>query len=262
MKPPAPFWVAALSPSAQFEAVPATIVQQVMRCWFEQWGRPKQIQLDHGQPWSSGNSDLPSLFELWLVGLGIQVVWSRPCRPQDNGVVERSHRTTQAWSAPAYCRNLAHLQQSLDEAARVQRQLYPTGDGSTRLQRYPQLLERPRPYQSTQEMQLWSLQQVYDYLAQGCWQRKVDASGRISLYNRNYTVGRTLAGQTLWVRFEPTTAEWLCCDAKGQQVGRCRSLEINSEVIRELRWHRSSAQNQTRRKRMKTRVKPNVVPLI
>ncbi|MEO1401596.1 MAG: hypothetical protein AAFV72_10170 [Cyanobacteria bacterium J06635_1] len=236
--------------------MPASIVQQVMQRWFEQWGRPAQMQLDHGQPWQSGRSDLPSLFELWLIGLGIEVVWSRPCRPQDNGIVERSHRTTQAWSAPAYCRDLEHLQYSLDEAARVQRQLYPTETGTTRLQRYPQLLACPRPYQINKEPQLWSLQRVYSFLAQGCWQRKVDASGRISLYNHNYTVGRALGGQMLWVRFEPTTGEWLYCNEKGVIVGRSQSLEINSTVIRQLRWHRSKAQWR------KSLIKPDVAPPI
>jgi hypothetical protein len=48
MKLPVPFEPAALFPSAQFEAVSAGIVQQVMQRWFEQWGRPEQIQLDHG----------------------------------------------------------------------------------------------------------------------------------------------------------------------------------------------------------------------
>jgi len=216
-----------------------------MRGWFERWGRPQQIQFDHGQPWCSSTSDLPSFFELWLVGLGIEVVWSRPRHPQDNGIVERSHRTTQSWSAPNHCHTLEQLHQSVDEAVRLQRQFYPNRQGLTRLQRYPQLLECPRPYQTPQEDQLWSLQQVYHYLALGAWSRKVDASGRISLYNRNYTVSRAHAGQTLWIRFHPSTAHWLCYDTSGHLVGQCASLEINPEVIRQLKWHRTAATDST-----------------
>lgn len=216
-----------------------------MRGWFERWGRPQQIQFDHGQPWCSSASNLPSLFELWLVGLGIEVVWSRPHYPQDNGIVERSHRTTQSWSAPRDCHTMEQLQKSLDEAVRLQRQFYPNAQRITRLHRYPQLLECPRPYQTAQEDQLWSLQRVYHALALGAWPRKVDASGRISLYNRNYTVSRTYAGQTLWIRFHPTTAEWLCYDPKGQLVARCQSLEINPQVIRQLKCHRAATSNST-----------------
>lgn len=237
-------WSVALFPSTSFEAVPATTVQQAMRQWFERWGRPEQIQFDHGQPWGSGGNDLPSLFELWLVGLGIQVVWSRPRRPQDNGIVERSHRVTQSWSTPNYCHTLEQLQQHLNQVVHCQRQLYPTRDGLTRLQRYPQLLESTRPYQSDHEDPLWSLQRVYDYLAQGCWRRKVDGSGRISLYNRNYTFSRAHAAQTVWIRFDPTTASWVAIDSNGQQVGQCLALEITSDVIRQLKCHRSVAKHQ------------------
>lgn len=104
------------------------------------------------------------------------MVWSRPCRPQDNGIVECSHRTTQSWSAPNQCHSIEQLQQSVDEAVRLQRQVYPNRQGLTRLQRYPQLLECPRPYQTAKEDQLWSLQLVYHHLALGAWARKVDAS--------------------------------------------------------------------------------------
>ncbi len=216
-----------------------------MREWFERWGRPQQIQFDHGQPWCSQSSRLPSLFELWLVGLGIEVVWSRPHYPQDNGIVERSHRTTQSWSAPYTCRSLEQLQAHVDAAVQIQRQVYPNAKGLSRLHRYPQLQSCPRPYCKNQEDQLWSLQRVYDRLSAEVCARKVDASGRISLYNRNYTLTRALAGQTLWVRFHSQTAQWWCYDLKGQLVGQCPSLEINPEVICQLRVHRPSKRRST-----------------
>ena len=235
--------MAAFSPSGNFEAVPATTVQQAMRQWFERWGRPQQIQFDHGQPWACGNCDLPSLFELWLVGLGITVVWSRPRYPQDNGKVERSHRTLQAWSAPSYCRTLQQLQQSLDRAIYLQRQLYPQPDGLTRWQKFPTLAQPYRPYRMAQEPQLWSLQRVYHYLEHRQWRRKVDSSGRISLYNRNYPVSRAYAKQQVWVHFEANSAEWVMLDASGQEVGRSIATEINPTTICQLQLHRSRAKH-------------------
>lgn len=248
MLPRVPCWRAALSPSGSFEAVPATVVQQAMRHWFKRWGRPQQIQFDHGQPWCTSNRDathqrLPSLFELWLVGLGIDVVWSRPHHPQDNGIVERSHRTTQAWSAPEQCHSLEQLQQRLDHCAVVHRQRYVGKDHLTRVQRHPHLNQVLRPYHPHHEPQLWQLQRVYDYLATGCWQRKVDASGRISLYNHNYTVSRAHAKQLLWVRFDPATGQWCCFDETGTLVHRFAALEINPHTIRNLQLHRSTAQS-------------------
>lgn len=243
MKRPVQSSMAAFSPSGNFEAVPASTVQQAMRQWFEHWGRPQQIQFDHGQPWTCGNCDLPSLFELWLVGLGIAVVWSRPHYPQDNGKVERSHRTLQAGSAPSYCRTLQQLQQSLDQAIYLQRQLYPQPGGLTRWQQFPALAQPHRPYRMAQEAQFWSLQRVYHYLEQRQWQRKVDSSGRISLYNRNYPVSRSCAKQQVWVHFDASSAEWVVRDATGQEVGRCLALEINSATICQLQPHRSSAKH-------------------
>jgi hypothetical protein len=230
-----------LSPSRQFEAVPATTVQQAMRRWFITYGMPQQLQFDHGAPWCSGKSDLPSLFELWLVGLGIEVLWSRVRQPQDNGIVERSHRTLQSWSTPSHCESLEALQKHLDAAIVCQREHYPDAvSGQTRLERFPQFAEILRPYQP--DHQPWSLALVYQRLAQGCWKRKVDNSGRISLYNHNYHLGRSLAGLSVWVRFDPHTGDWVCSDAQGNEH-RCASLEINATGIQQLKLHRSRAKN-------------------
>lgn len=246
MKPQVPYSRAALSPSGRFEAVPARCIQQVLQQWFEHWGRPQSIQFDHGYPWCAGNGDLPTLFELWLVGLDIDVVWSRVRCPQDNGIVERSHRTTQAWSDPKRCHSLSQLQLHLDRCVRLQRQYYPNRDRQTRLHRYPELLSHPRHYQRDHEPQLWSLHRVHAYLQQGCWQRKVDASGRISLYNRNYKASRALAQQTVWVRFDPTSTQWVILNDRAEEVNRVEALEINPTTICQLQQHRSAAKRRAK----------------
>jgi hypothetical protein len=210
-----------------------------MRLWFVTYGLPLQLQFDHGTPWCAGNSDLPSLFELWLVGLGIEVVWSRVRRPQDNGIVERCHRTLQSWSTPGHSENLEALQRHLDAAILLQREHYPDQSlGQTRVERFPQFAEVLRPYDSKE--QHWSLVLVYERMARGSWKRKADKSGRISLYNHNYNLGRTFAGLSVWVRFEAKTADWVCSDAQGNEH-RCASLEINETGIRQLKLHRSAA---------------------
>ena len=37
---------------------------------------------------------------LWLIGLGIEVIWNPPRCPQANGVVERSQGTGKRWAEP------------------------------------------------------------------------------------------------------------------------------------------------------------------
>jgi hypothetical protein len=212
-----------------------------MQRWFEIWGRPQQIQFDHGSPWYSTQGQMPTLIALWLAGLDIEVVWSRPGKPQDNGIVERAHRTMQSWTASPDCRNLQQLQQRLDHNSLIQRQDYPDRDGQTRLQRYPQLAENQRPYQAQQESQQWSLTLAQRPLHGQQWQRKVTTHGYISLYNRNYLVGRAYAHQSLWVGFDPETAEWVCRNDAAQEVKRLPSHEINATVIRQLLVHRPRA---------------------
>ena len=70
-------------------------VQSVLRTCFARWGTlPDEVQTDGesvliGQPQDS----FPSIFTLWLKGLGIEHLVIRSGRPTDNAEVERCHRT-------------------------------------------------------------------------------------------------------------------------------------------------------------------------
>ena len=60
---------------------------------FSEFGMPKQINVDNGNPW--GASDLNSFtsIQVWLMKLGIRLTHSAPFHPQTNGKDERFHRT-------------------------------------------------------------------------------------------------------------------------------------------------------------------------
>ena len=117
---------AAFSPQGYFTQVPSGMVQAELRCCFKRWGRPASMRVDNGNPWGSCG-DLPTPFALWLIGLGIEVIWNPPRRPQDNGVVERSQGVASNWAEPDRCRNAAELQRRLNEEDRVQRESYRHG---------------------------------------------------------------------------------------------------------------------------------------
>jgi hypothetical protein len=72
---------------------------------------------------------------------------------------------------------------------------------------------------------------------QGCWQRQVDRHGTISLCNRNYSVGRALAHQKVWVCF--AQGEWVISTAKGTEVTHLSAVEINADIIVQWRFVRS-----------------------
>jgi transposase InsO family protein len=73
--------------------VPLALVRRSLRRAWERWGLPRVVQVDNGSPWGSW-SDLPPPLALWLIGLGLELAWIPPRRPQRNGVVERSHGVT------------------------------------------------------------------------------------------------------------------------------------------------------------------------
>lgn len=79
------------------QAKPVTLeqVRSVLRTCFARWNTlPEEIQTD-SETVLAGHPDglFPSVFALWLKGLGIKHLVTRPGTPTDNAEVERCHRT-------------------------------------------------------------------------------------------------------------------------------------------------------------------------
>ena len=124
----------------------------------------------------------PSLFTLWLMGLGIRHHFSRPRQPTDQPQVERGHRTLCDWMAqPEPSLNLQHLQSDLEQARHMHNEVLPSwaGDcqGRAPVHRHPEVWRTRRPYHPSAELDLFSLERVDQFLAQFIWQHKVSVSG-------------------------------------------------------------------------------------
>ena len=234
MNIPAPSWAPRFSPRYYWAHVPEADVQQQLRAAFRRWGLPRRLRVDNGKPWGS-QSDLPPVLALWLIGLGVAVSWNDPCRPQQNGVVERSQGTDKRWAEPHACRDPAELQARLDADDLLQRQRYPVAGGRSRWELFPELAHSGRPYREMDEASLWRLERVRDHLAQCAVPRRVDSQGKISIYNRNLYVGVRYAGQGVWVQFDPGRGEWLINNGAGQQLRTQPAPEICAESIGSLR---------------------------
>jgi hypothetical protein len=50
--------------------------------------------------------------------------------------------------------------------------------------------------------------------------RRVNARGLVSIYGRNYSVGRRHAGQAVYVRFDPAADEWVVEASPGAELAR------------------------------------------
>lgn len=207
------------SPRARFCQVPPAAIQASLRSALARWGRPERLRVDNGTPWGS-RGDWPPDLALWLIGLGVAMVWNPPRRPQCNGVVERSQGTAKRWAEPGACADERELQRRLEEMDEVQREYYPNAAGRSRREAFTGLAHSGRPYSRRRERGHWDLGKVAAHLAGYATPRRVGKSGMVSIYNRNLYVGLIHKRQTVYVTFDPERLEWVTADAAGWPISR------------------------------------------
>jgi transposase InsO family protein len=208
-------------------------VQAELRQCFERWGRPLSVRVDNGSPWGSWG-DLPPPLALWLIGLGVGVIWNPPRRPQDNGVVERSQGLAGNWAEPDRCYDPVELQQRLDEEDQVQRESYPHGGFKSRMEAYPELTHPERPYSMGWERENWSWEAVLANLAGVMMRRRVDRSGKFGLYNDKVYVGTINRGKEVVVQFDVDRAEWMISDPRGTELCRRPLTQFDAAGLSQL----------------------------
>lgn len=184
-------------------------IRATLRCAFSTWGKPVQIQTDHEVVYAGApQSDFPTLFSLWLVGLGIEHVLSRRNRPTDQPHIERNHRTLGdlGWKDHPHS-NLADLQGQLDADCARYNHEYPAQaadcQGQPPLVRHPEAINSGRPFATECEWTSFSLESVDHYLAGLTWARKVDVNGSTFLGDHAYSLGRIYRSQKVSARFVP-----------------------------------------------------------
>lgn len=217
-------------PPSVWNQVLPTVVQAYFRRVFACWGLPACLRLDNGLPWANWN-DLPMALALWLVGLGIDLIFNPPRQPQRNGVVEKSQDTGQRWCEPHTCRTVAALQARLNAMDRRQREAYPSLQGRSRLAVFPALRQPWRPYTQAWEQAAWDLRRAQEYLASFVALRLANKRGQISLYARRISVGAGHRGQSVVVQYVPDGQAWLLSDTDGRLLREVAAPEISRERI-------------------------------
>jgi transposase InsO family protein len=90
-------------------------VQAQLETTFRRYGLPEAFFVDNGPPWSDASGQHWTRLRVWLLKLGIDVVYSRPFHPQSRGKNERFHRTLKAEVfALERFHNLIEVQRALD----------------------------------------------------------------------------------------------------------------------------------------------------
>lgn len=205
---------------------------------FERWGLPDVLQTDWDKVLvTTGDYPFPSLFTLWLVGLGVDHHLIQ--RVTQNGSVERYHRTfdKQMLSGPdcadwptfrAYVASeLERLNWRIPSRAKACR-------GQPPLVAHPEALIPRCPYRQEQEAELFDMQRVYTYLAGGRWVRSTSAKGQFKFADRVWTVGSRFTRQPVVITFTLETLEFIVSSPDSQELKRLPSDWLTEAAIRGL----------------------------
>lgn len=87
--------------------------QPALETAFGEYGLPAVLRSDNGPPFGGGLGRLSKL-SVWLLSLGVRPEWIEPGRPQQNGRLERFHRTLKAELLGQVGADLAQQQASFD----------------------------------------------------------------------------------------------------------------------------------------------------
>jgi hypothetical protein len=116
----------------------------------------------------------------------------------------------------------------------IQREEYPSLDGQSRLQVYPEVRHSGRTYTAGWEKKHWNREKVLEHLSGYAVVRRVDRAGMISLYNRNHYVGTLHKGKSVFVMVDPGVGEWIAADDQGRQLRRWPAAELEAQRILNL----------------------------
>lgn len=91
-------------------------VEESFRRMFKEYGLPQILLCDNGNPWGTSQSAGYTLFEIWLMELGILTVHIRPMHPQTQGKTEKFNRSFKDERLKYYIPNdLADAERQRDE---------------------------------------------------------------------------------------------------------------------------------------------------
>ena len=222
------------SPHYHISEVKAAEIQQIMQQVFEQWGLPQYIRVDNGKPFGDPQRcSIPEL-GLWLIGLGIDVVWNRPRSPKDNATVERMQSTTSRWTETQQCYSCMELQTKLDRAAIVQREQYQVRrlGHKSRKEVYPELWDNSRAY--SRQQAAFDINRVTVYLSQLSFVRKVNKRGVLHFYAQQVYAGRKHINKTLCLRYDTGSSRFRLTDQTNTIIGYLQADNFNAENILSL----------------------------
>lgn len=192
------------------------MVQQELIHVFNNRGVPEWIKVDNGRPFGDPQRQIVPPITLWLIALGIRVIFNRPKIPQDNAKVERSQGVLSKWTEWHKCKDTFELRSRLWKEAEFHNLHYRVKrlDSKTRIQAFPTLLQSPRAFNPGN----FHLSRALGFLAEGHWERVVSKNGQIRFWGKRLQIGLKYAHQLLSIKIDPSANQWLMFDPAGNLV--------------------------------------------
>lgn len=198
--------------------------QHALRLAFTEFGMPSIIQTDHAAVFfeNKGKSPFPTRFHLWLISLGIDLMFSRKFRPTDQAIVERSHKTLEAQILKGKSFNTIHeLHKHCDHRRYKLNQVIPSSstENLPPLDAFPQAWHSNKSYRPETEKTRIDLDRVYKFLSQGQWYRKAGKTKTISLGGQWYYLKHVEPHTKVRVSFCYKTRQVVFRNVKEQIIG-------------------------------------------
>jgi len=232
MKQRVVIYIPNFSPYKIVESIPGTLVCRAINDCFKNWGLPKRIKIDNGWPLANTeNREIPTLVQLWWIGLGIEIQLNHFGVPQQNGTVEGLQNIGRRWSAPHKYDNIDDYQIRINETNLFQREKFRVrrlGD-KTRKESYPKLWENPRKYHAGN----FSIQKVFENLSERVWKRLVHSNGVIKFWSIQIYIGKRFRGQKVTITFDPIEFQWVISSLKGELLKTCPKMPFTKKQILE-----------------------------
>lgn len=168
--------------------------QLVLRLAFSHWGLPEELQVDHESVFvdTTSQSPYPTRLHLWLLALGVDLVFAEGRPPNAQALIERSH---QLWQRQVVDGQHFRTWSGFFEAL-LARRAFLNGhlpcaslDEQPPLVAYPEAAHSGRWYRPEIEYDLLSLDRVDAYLAKGRWYRLASKDATVRLGGQVYYVG-------------------------------------------------------------------------
>lgn len=157
---------------------------------FENYGLPKTLLCDNGNPWGTSQSSGYTKFEVWLMNLGILTIHGRIRHPQTQGKEERFNGTLKKELLKhRRLEDFSHAQQQFDEFRHFYNHQRP---------HHALNLETPSSRYTSSKRKLPKTIEKWEY-NQDFTVRKIKTSGYINFNGQGYFISEAFAGKTVGI---------------------------------------------------------------